>query len=435
MRWLRGIFYGWYMVALAALLMAVAGAPMWISLPAWHPLSEGSFSWDQPTPWWFSAVPFWASVLLLPALGRLVDKLGPRRMVLCGLITVGLAFALGSLIQGQLYVVFGLLALGAALSGWLPMMTMLNNWFARRKTIAMAAALVGGGLLGAILWVLLALAVGSAAYLDFDLFRWGPTALVIGLVYLAAAFPLSRLVRDRPEDMGLLPDGDAPPATDSVQATSGGFPTPETDGGHTWREAIKTKPFWLMALGYAAATATLGTLPAWLVTFLDDRGYPVATFSEWSELADAVAVVFLLVGGYLGDKFSMTKMAFAFSAVLAVAVVLLVLAPGTGMVLAFAVLFGIASGGSFAIMISMIGRYFGRKAFATMIGILLVPPALMLVASSMMVGIMQEYTGSLGAAFLILAPIPLVGGIAFLMMREPAGRAPLISERSAAAAI
>ena len=126
------------------------------------------------------------------------------------------------------------------MSGPLPMMTMLNNWFDRRKTMAMALALGGHGALVGIMVVLSVAVVG----VDLRELGWGATGLILGLVCLALASPLSRMVWDQPENMGLLPDGDAPPTDVAVQS-----PKSEAGIGYGWREAVKTRPFWLMVIG------------------------------------------------------------------------------------------------------------------------------------------------------------------------------------------
>ena len=89
------------------------------------------------------------------------------------------------------------------------------------------------------------------------------------------------------------------------------------------------------------------------------------------------------------------------------------------MVFVFAVLFGIGVGGRFAIMTSMRGRYFGRKAFAAITGISVLPTSMLLVAGPVVAGMVRDRTGNYDAAFLGIAAISLVGGLALLMMGEP----------------
>ena len=420
MRRVRGMFYGWFMVAVGALLMAVGVAPLWSGLPVWNPVLRNGFGWTAGQMSWAFSLTQVQEGSMAPVLGIIVDKLGPRLMVFFGLLVLGAGFVLFSQIQElwHLYVVFVLMSLGSTMSSWLPVMTVLNGWFVKRKTMAMALAQEGFSVSSIFVPILLAWAIGGANPNESERFGWRAAALLIGLVCLALAVPLSRLVRNRPEDMGLLPDGDASPPSARAQGDSGDPPTAR-DEGYTWQEAIRTKTFWLMATGHATTTLILGTTFAHLGLLLDDRGLSLGAIGAVVAVFTSLSAVFLPVGGYLGDKFQIRTVAFGFSTVLTLSVVVLVLVPGFGMVFVFAVLFGIGVGGRFAIMTSMRGRYFGRKAFAAITGISVLPTSMLLVAGPVVAGEVRDRTGNYDAAFLGIAAISLVGGLALLMMGEP----------------
>ena len=420
-RVVRRMFYGWFMVAVGALLMAVGVGPLWSGLPVWNPVLRNGFGWTAGQMSWAFSLTQVQEGSMTAVLGILVDKLGPRRMVFLGLIVLGVGFVLFSQIRElwHLYVVFMVMSLGSTMSSWLPIMTVLNNWFVRRKTMAMALAQEGFSLSSILVPILLAWAIGGADPHESERYGWRTSALFVGLVCLVLAVPLSSLVRNRPEDMGLLPDGDEAAPNARTQAASGGPPAAGADEGYTWREAINTTTFWLMATGHATTTVTLGTTYVHLGLLLDDQGYSLGTIGVVVAVYTSLAAVFLPVGGYLGDKFPIRTMAFAFSTILTLSVVLLVLAPGAGMLFVFAVLFGIGTGGRFALMTSMRGRYFGRKAFAAITGLSIAPASVLLIAGPVVAGIVRDQTGRYDEAFLGIAAISLVGGIALLLMGEP----------------
>ena len=418
------------MAAAAALLIALGDWQFWGGLDEWKPALRDGFGWTAGQ---IALVAFLAqaSLLMAPVAGLLVDRLGTRRAVFFGLLVLSAGFVLFSQIRElwHLYLVSLVISMGSLMGSLLPAMTVLNNWFTKRKTLTMALALTLGGVLSAaFVLVLLAWAIGDSGPDVSERFGWRATALVAGLVYLVLAFPLSRLVRNRPEDIGLLPDGDVQPPTAAVQGTIGGSPAPEAAWGYGWLDAVRTKDFWLMAIGNVAALVTVTSILVHLGLFLDDRGHSLGMVSVAVAMITLSGAAFLLVGGYLGDKFSMRKLAFAFSALLALSVVLLVLASGTGMLLAFAVLFGMGSGGPISIMFSMRGRYFGRKAFATITGISISLSVIPVGAGPVVAGVVRDSSGTYNEAFLALAAITLVGGIAFLLMGEP----PLQQPRSLA---
>ena len=415
----RIIFYGWRMVAVAVLIMSVSAVVASLGISVLYPLLEAI------TERMISSIGRSNLVLSLlaggmtavPAAlveGLLVDRLGPRRSVFFGLILLGVGLLLGSLSQATwlLWFVVLLLGFGFVMTGSLPMMTMLNNWFDRRKTMAMALALgMHGGLIGITLFV-----GASLVGVDWRELEWGATDLVLGLVCLALAAPLSRMVWDRPEYMGLLPDGDAPPTDVAVQS-----PKSEADSGYGWREAIKMRPFWLMVIGSAALVGAAGAISIDLNFYLyNERGYSLIGAGLIVTLSALVGGVCLFVGGYLGDKFEVRKVAFAFSVALGLSAAVLVLVPGLVGVLLFAGLFGIGTGGPGAIMLSMVGRYFGRKAFATITNISTIPVLLVPTVWPIVWSLVLDRTYNLGVPFMGIAAMSLVGGFAFLRMGSPA---------------
>ena len=95
------------------------------------------------------------------------------------------------------------------------------------------------------------------------------------------------------------------------------------------------------------------------------------------------------------------------------------------MLFASALLFGMAVGGPASIMPSMVGRYFGPRAFATIISISVLPASILLFAALMVAGVVRDQYGTYDAALLGMAAVSLVGGLAFLMMGEPTKRSPI----------
>ena len=128
-------------------------------------------------------------------------------MVLFGLLIFGAGFLLFGQIRNlwMFYLAYLVMALGQGLGSWIPLMTMLNHWFVRRRATAMGWANVGsrGGAL------LLVPAIAWAIDPDHDRLGWKLTATALGLFALLVAFPISRLIRNRPQEYGLLPDGGA----------------------------------------------------------------------------------------------------------------------------------------------------------------------------------------------------------------------------------
>ena len=235
---------------------------------------------------------------------------------------------------------------------------------------------------------------------------------------MAAAIPLSRLVRNRPEDLGLLPDGDAPLPTAASPVETGLTPSGTEEEGYTWQEAIRTTTFWLINFGHGASSIVSVSIFVHMGLMLDDRGFSLQTISAVVAIFTAVSAIFVLVGGYLGDRLPIRHVAFGLSAIQSLAVVVLVLAHNVEMLFLFAVLLGVGRGRS-AVTTAIRGTYFGRKAFAAITGMSMVPMTILIVIAAPFAGYMRDATGNYDMPFMTIAAVCFFGSCLFLLLGEP----------------
>lgn len=339
--------------------------------------------------------------------------------MLIGLLILGSGFVLWSRITNiwQFYLVFVVMSAGAGLGTWLPMMTVLNNWFIRRRSTAMALAMEGFSVGGVLLIPLLTWAIDP----EFSgRPGWRATAAGIGLLVMLLAFPISRLIRNRPEDYGQHPDGVMP-----MRSAEGATETSETGKmsavqyDFTWQEAIRTRSFWLITMGHACSSTVVITMMVHLGPMLDDRGFSLQMVGWVVSTYLGVAAVFTLVGGYVGDHLPIRLSLFGFSAVQSIAVFVLLFAHSTSLVLLFAVLLGIGFGGRTPLTTAIRGAYFGRKAFASITGVSMVPMNVLLLASPLFAGIMFDLQGTYVVPFTVVALVSLIGSALFLPLGAP----------------
>jgi len=197
------IFFGWYIVAtcffIAFLTVGVRNAFGIFVIP----MSE-EFGWTRTTISFAAASGFLINGITQPFLGHLFDRIGGRRVIVIGLVLIGICTLLLSLTFNIFFmlVVFSFL-LSTALSG--PSLTntmaLISKWFKRRRATAVSINTVGTSFGGLIL-------VPFAMYF-LQAAGWRMTWLILGLLILFLAVPLSLLfIRENPEALGLLPDGD-----------------------------------------------------------------------------------------------------------------------------------------------------------------------------------------------------------------------------------
>ena len=410
----RGIFYGWTLVGVAAFVMVIGTVPLFQGMTAWFVVLEREFAWSRTQLSIAFSLSRVEGSIMGPVSGYLIDKLGSRRMVLIGLVIAGGGFVIMSRMTNiwHFYAAFVVMSMGVGLGTWMPMMTALNNWFTRNRSIAMALAMEGFLVGGMVLVPLLAFVI------DPDVAGrpgWRNTALVIGLFLIAVAFPLSRLIRNAPEPYGQFPDGEA--TARPRQTAAAGTASDEPD--YTWQEAVKTKTFWLITMGHACSSIVIVTITVHLGPMLDDRGFSLQTVGWVVGAYTGVAAIFTLIGGYVGDRLPIRLALFGFSAVQSGAVLVLMLADSQPMAYLFAILMGIGFGGRNPLTTAIRGVYFGRKAFASITGISMIPMNVLLLAAPLFAGIMFDATQSYAVPMAVVAIVSLAGSALFLFLGSP----------------
>ena len=421
LRRVKGVFYGWWLAGLTGLVMSVAGVPVYQSMSVWNPVLKGHFSWTPGQMSWALAFMRISGGLLGPWEGLLVERLGSRRMVLIGMLLVGCGFLMFSRI-GELwhfYAVFALMALGNGLGGWLPMMTALNNWFIRRRAVAMGWGLVGQPL-GAVLFVpVLAWAIDPD---HPDRWGWRAMAAGIGVIVILLALPISRLVRNRPEDYDQRPYGYTPDLATATDHQAGVPLSPTVERDPTWREAIRTRQFWLISVGHACVNAVHATMMVHMGFVLIDRGLSLQGVGWVIAAFTAVGAVSLVVSGYIGDRMPIRPTTFAFCTFQSLPLLILLVADNVEMALLFAVLIGIGWGGRNTLTLAARGLYFGRKGFASITAMSLVPLHILAFVAPVFAGYMFDYTGKYTIPFVTIALVGFMGSVLFLLMGPPPSR-------------
>ena len=413
----QGIFYGWWLTGVAAFVMIIGTVPIFQGMTAWFVVLEREFGWSRAQLSLAFSLTRAEGTIMGPLAGYLVDKVGPRRMVLSGLPVMGIGFILFSQVNNlwQFYGAFVLASMGAGFGTWLPMMTVLNHWFQKRRSMAMSLAMEGFALGGVLLMPALAWAIDPD---EPDRLGWRLPAAGIGVVLIILAWPVSRLIRNRPEEYGLRPDGRPENQPERGERVGSG----QGEGGivdFTWQEALRTRPFWLITIGHSATSIVIVTLTVHLGPMLTDLGYSLQMVAWVVSTYTGVGAVFTLVGGYIGDRVPMHLALFGFSVIQSVAVVILLSADTLPMILLFAVVLGIGFGGRTPMTTAIRGVYFGRRAFASITGISMIPMNIMLLVFPLFAGIMFDAVGSYQIPFSVLAIVSFFGAAMFLLLGKP----------------
>ncbi len=403
------IFYGWWLVSITLFTLTAIITPIFQGLGFFFVALERHFGWSRA----ILSVPFSLSrvegAILGPIEGYLVDRFGSRLMILIGLVILGAGFVGFSMVEGVLgyYVTFLVIFAGAGLGGFIPLIAAINNWFHRHRTKAMAI-----GMIGINLGALLAPFIGRA----MDLYGWRTLALWLGIGVWLFAVPIALSVRNRPEDYGQRPDGDTVTYTREDMIDT----EPDDEVDFTVREAVRTVAFWGITAAHGFSAIASVTIAVHIVPAMTDIGMSLPQAGTVVLTYGVAGGIAQLAAGFMGDRLPKQPLISIFVAI-----------QGLGMVVAatimtftgayiFAVLYGIGLGARVPLLTAIRGDFFGRRSFATIMGVSQVPMNIAMVGAPIAAGYLFDTLGNYTIAFLALAMFNFLGAGMILISRKPA---------------
>ena len=399
------VFYGWWLVGVAAFLLTLMSLTVFQGLGTILVALERQFGWSRTALSGAFSLARVEGAILGPVEGFLVDRVGTRKMVFIGYILMGLGF----LWLGQVetlwafYASFMLITLGSGLGGWLAIIAMVNNWFTRQRTFAMASAMSGihfGGLLVPLL------------ALGIEAFEFSGAATIIGVFLLIVVGPAAKAIRNHPEDMGLQPDGDSDNSSESVL-------TEDDEPDFTAAQALRTPAFWILTVMQVASSVAIVTLALHLVPKLTDMGMTLSGAGTVVLTYTIVALPSQFLSGYFADRLPKTLMIAIFLAIQGIALTIIAFADTILLAYIFALLYGIGFGGRNPLTTAIRGEYFGRKAFATIMGISQFPMNIGMIGAPLFAGYMFDTTNSYVIPFSVFAILTFFGAFLMLFVKKP----------------
>ena len=401
------VFHGWKIVGGAVVMQSLQSLLFWQAFGTYAALWMADFGWSRTTIAWAASLQRTESGLLGPIHGWLLDRTSPRRVFVLGVAMmasglIGVAFATDFT---QFILLYLVASIGSSLCGMLTLMTVVVNWFDRFRARSMAAMQLGisvGSLaLPALAWVLVT-------------YGWRPVSIASGVVMLAVGLPIARLLHRDPETLGLRPDGD--PVDASVPA-----PLPQALGRRRLAGgALATPAFWLISAGHGAALAIMSAVGVHFVVYVTEvLGVGITTAATLVAIMTAASVVGQVLGGVVGDRIDKRWLAGGAMLAHALSMALLVSAGTVLTVMTAAVLHGVAWGVRGPLMGAMRADYFGRRAFASVMGYSSLVVMFGSVGGPLVIGLVADATGSYAGAFAALAVVAALGAVAFFALGRP----------------
>ncbi|MEW6441140.1 MAG: MFS transporter [bacterium] len=416
----KRVLYGWRIVAAAFVIVFFAHGIAFYSFSVFVKPLEGHFGWSRTTI--SLGVVLWALLYGLsgPLVGVCMDKCGARIVIACSALLVGACFfLLGSLNRlPMLYVLMVLSGIGSAGMTTIPIQAVISNWFDEDRGKAMGIMMAGVGLGG--------LAMPPLSNAVITELGWRTSFRMEGLLLLFIVVPLAAwVVRTRPSEVGLQPDGMCPP--EGRQKTHGARKE-EKVAGLSVRRALATASFWLLFVAYVLQIFGASGLTVHFVAFVDDAGVSSQAAATFWGLAIGCSVFGRVLFGLLADRRNPTNL-MAFTNMchgLAVAILLIFFLHlgihSAASLLPFAVLYGLSMGGTSVLLPVLAGRCFGLLNFSKLLGLLMSGFALGVVGGPLVAGRVFDTGGSYGPALLLFAVAFTASGLAVLFVRQEIGQ-------------
>jgi sugar phosphate permease len=393
-----------------AALFSVVGLALY-GLPLYYDFMVREFGWSRTMVTSGNAI----SKLIVGPLfgfgaGWIVDRFGPRRLMMAGIMMAGGALVgLGAVsAPWAFYFFYFFNALGYFCGGPLPCQVLVSRWFDRTRGRAMGIAYLGIGIGGAIVPLL-------AAWLTANL-GWRGSLQAVGVLIVLIALPLAFLVRENPD--GSRPSVGAP------RGRAGGDGTTARPDGLA--PILRSPAFYLLALGSMCSIAAVGGTNQHLKLFLSlDRGYTQNDAARIISLVLTLSIAGRLLMGWLADRIARKHVMVLIYLLVASAIPLLMLRTSAAAMYAFAAIFGLGLGGEYLIIPLMAGELFGVKVLGRVMGIVLTADGVAEATAPMLVGYLRDRTGSYNIGFTTLIVTALVGAAAVALLPRTAATEPV----------
>jgi MFS family permease len=400
----RGAYYGWWVLGATFVLGVLSGGIFSHSNAIFFgPIKRDLGLNSTQTSLIFSLVRAEGS-FAGPIVGRFVDKFGARPMIIFGGLLASAGFMALSWVHNYvLFVVIfvGMVGVGKSSGLGQVLISAVNRWFIRRRSLAMSICITGFASGGAVLLPLISIGVSTIGWRDVMLYS--------GIFMAVVVVPLALLVRHSPEQMGIEPDLPRPEDDTATQTSLVDF---------TVRQALRTRSYWILFTGSVLRITMWGAISVHAVEMFVWKGMSQGEAGLMFSLMFFLSIPMRLAAGYLGDHIPLQPMMGGGMVAAGLAVVAMLVMDGNTAVYLFVVLMAVEQGGSTLNWVAL-GNFFGRTSFATLMGIISTAFNLGMLVSPIYAGYMFDRTGSYTVVLISFLPIYLASGVLFLMTQKP----------------
>jgi len=365
---------------------------MFYGLPFFYDFWVTDFGWSRATVTSGNAM---AKIIIGPIFGFLagwiIDKFGPRRLMLAGIVMGGIALIGLSMMTSlwQLYLFYMFNALGYMCGGPLPNQVLISRWFDKSRGKAMGIAYLGIGVGGM-------LVPQVARWLNLS-FGWHDALMILGFIMIAIAFPMAWFVKENPEG-----------GSSSIKKEE-----PKIPFGHI----LKSWPFYLLVIGSMCSIgAVAGTSQNLKLFFSIDLKYSQEQAANVLSIVLGASIIGRLVMGWLADRMQKKYVMILIYSLVAISIPLLYFAATPGVIYVFAFIFGVALGGDYMIIPLMAAELFGVKVMGRVMGLVITADGLAEAFAPMLAAWLRDRSGSYANGFAALIILAVIGTVAVSLL-------------------
>jgi len=412
---MTSVFYGWWIVLACSAIMTYNGGILFYGFTAFFtPLIE-EFGWSRAATSLAFGLYRLEGGLIAPITGYFLDRIGPKKMMMASVAVVGLGFVFLSRINSLagFYAVFLFISFGTSLGFVNVGNYAVANWFVKKRGMALGLFSSGMSLCGFLVPVL--------AWV-ITTWGWRAAAVVAGVGMWIIGAPLALAIRDRPEPYGLFPDGEKPEGESQVHAEEVSVSGPSLGGERefTFRQAVRTRSFWLYSLALSVPYMSTAGLFVHQMPFLLKIGIPVETAALVVSGTVLLSGLGRLGAGWMSDRYSKRHLMAIIMLCQFIGIMFFANVRELWHVVPFMLIFGLGYGGMTPLRTAIQCEYFGTLEFGTIQGVLYAIWSMGTVLGPVMAGLFFDLTGDYRMVFMIfgaatVAAIPLI-----LASRPPA---------------
>jgi len=420
----RPVFYGWWLAITALFINALLSTPLYGAAGLWVNALEKEFGWTRTQLTVAFSLGQLEGSIMSPLVGYVIDKIGGKKLATLGFVITAIGFICLTQVTPiassrsewsdpiLFYASYLIITMGVSMGGWIPMTVVVNNWFEKKRSLALSMGSVGFSIGTFFLVPLMAIVIRP------DNLGWRATAVVCAILFLAITPIIWKLIINRPEDIGEVPDGKNHPEN-IPESQKKDIVSVKHEVSFTLREALMSKAFWILAFGHGSSVLLTSTMMIHLMLALKAQGMPLQQAANVWGITMGIGGVAKLIGGFVGDHVSKRIAACVFGCLQAIGVAFAGFANSMFSALIFAVVYGVGYGARAPVTMAMRGEYFAGKSFGKIMGLSAVPMTFFSMIAPIVAGVFYDRSGSYMTAFFLIAATGFAGSLIFLLAKKP----------------